>query len=376
MLTQLLDALKEDGVSDCHLVRERDGDLSTLQGADIVALFRCSELQTTTLARAARLSGAVVMYATDDNLLEVPKDTRDGKYFQNTVVRRILTRLIRLADAVLVYSPLAQNYFARINPNTILLETLPAIGFDRALKANKRSNEIVVGYAGTASHATDFEPVVPAIRKLLDEIPNVRFDFVGYCPPELIGTERVSQTTWIAPYENYLAELIKRSWDIGLAPLKDTLFNNCKTNLKFREYAACGIAGIYSDTQLYRAYVRDQQNGLLVSNTEQGWYEGIRKLADHPQLRDEIRAAAELEARTKYTIEKSSEELRRILQELSNEKSGQREIRIRITGGLLYAFIRPIGIALAMSIQSFASIRHGTFWRDMREEVGRRRSNS
>lgn len=262
VLTQMLEALKNEGVLDWRLTRERDSDLSTLRGADIVILFRCSELQTVVRAKLAARNGAIVMYATDDNLLEVPKETRDGAYFQSIPVRWIISTLISKADAILVYSAFARDYFSKITTKTVLLEHLPApYPGNGSIKSDRGSSETVVGYAGTSSHATDFEPVIPAIRKLL-ETPNFRFDFIGYCPPELIGMERVSITPWIDRYENYLAELAQRRWDIGLAPLKDTLFNNCKTNLKFREYAAFGIAGIYSDTPLYRACVRTRKTAF------------------------------------------------------------------------------------------------------------------
>lgn len=293
VLAQLLETLEKKGALNWRLERERASlDVSTFENADIVIFFRCSELQTIVLAQLAQLSGAVVVYATDDNLLEVPRETRDGAYFQNSLVRQITKKLVGMADTVLVYSRTARDYFAKLNPSTVLLECLPAIPCaDHTLKSGG-SSEIVIGYAGTATHKADFEPVIPAIQRLLDEAGNVRFEFVGFCPTELAGAERVVKTPWIGRYEDFLTELAVRGWDIGIVPLKDTLFNNCKTNLKFREYAACRIAGIYSDIPLYRECVRDKENGLLVSNTSQAWYKGIRKLIDHPELRDTIRANA------------------------------------------------------------------------------------
>jgi glycosyltransferase involved in cell wall biosynthesis len=279
-----------------------------------------------------------------------------------------------MADAILVYSGFAQDYFSKMNSHVALLEPLPATyANDYSGKVDRSSSETVVGYAGTASHAADFEPLVPAIRKLL-ETPNLRFDFIGYCPPELLGMEHVRLTPWIDRYEDYLAALTLRRWDIGLAPLKDTLFNNCKTNLKFREYAALGIAGIYSDIPLYRGCVRDGENGLLVSNTAEAWHRGIQKLAGDTKLRSRIRAASEEEAKTKYTVEKSARELMKLVQALSAGESKPANVHLPRPWVFLYALARPFGIALAVFIQLVASIRHRTFWKEVLE-IRRKRSS-
>ena len=375
VLTQLLETLEKNGVLNWCLERERASlDVSAFENAGIVIFFRCSELQTILLAQLAHLSGAVVVYAADDNLLEVPKGTRDGAYFQNRLVRRIMKKLIGMADAMLVYSGTARDYFTKLNPHTVLLECLPATPCTDNASKSPGSPGIVIGYAGTATHEADFQPVIPALQRLLGDVGNLRCDFVGFCPSELVGAERVTQTPWIDRYEDFLRELALRRWDIGIAPLKDTLFNNCKTNLKFREYAACGVAGIYSDIPLYRGSVRNEENGLLVSNTTQAWYEGIRRLIDSPELRDTIRANATQDVKTKYNIEKSSEELLRILRGLPAEKQRTNNASILGRKKLLYALLRPIGLALAVLCQAIAGLRRGTLWRDAHEAFSKRYS--
>jgi glycosyltransferase involved in cell wall biosynthesis len=81
-------------------------------------------------------------------------------------------------------------------------------------------------------------------------------------------------------------------WDIGLAPLKDSMFNYCKTNNKFREYAACLIPGIYSISPPYVEHIVHGQTGYLVENTEEAWFQGLCAMIDNAVLRETIRIQA------------------------------------------------------------------------------------
>ena len=58
------------------------------------------------------------------------------------------------------------------------------------------------------------------------------------------------------------------AWDVAVAPLHDTAFNRCKSDLKFLEYAALGLPGIYSDVVPYKHAVRHEETGLLTENTD------------------------------------------------------------------------------------------------------------
>lgn len=80
-------------------------------------------------------------------------------------------------------------------------------------------------------------------------------------------------------------------FDIGLAPLEDTLFTRSKSYIKALEYGALGIPVIASDVGPYREYVEDGVTGFLVSK-ESEWIDRIRLLIDDPELRESMGAAA------------------------------------------------------------------------------------
>jgi hypothetical protein len=92
-------------------------------------------------------------------------------------------------------------------------------------------------------------------------------------------------------------------FDIGLAPLLNDTFHRSKTNNKFREYGACGIAGVYSRADVYTECIEDGKTGILVENDAESWYEGMRRLVEDDELRAAISKAAKEQVERDYSQE-------------------------------------------------------------------------
>jgi len=74
---------------------------------------------------------------------------------------------------------------------------------------------------------------------------------IGGCPLELKNNDKIIKHGWIDifNYPNYLKSL---NIDLGIAPLEQNLFNECKSNIKALEYTAAGIPAIYTDIYPYK----------------------------------------------------------------------------------------------------------------------------
>jgi hypothetical protein len=136
-------------------------------------------------------------------------------------------------------------------------------------------------------------------------------------PQELNGHEQVHYHSPIWDYDRFLNEFAKSAYDIGIAPLLDDIFSRSKSNNKFREYGACGIAGIYSRVSVYTDCVKDGETGLLVPNDVEAWYSAIVRLVEDKQLRERIQRLAKEYVQSNYSqrvFEKVwYEQIRRVL---------------------------------------------------------------
>lgn len=245
------------------------------------------------------------IYDLDDNLFAIPASTPLGQYANRPDVIETLKGYLRGAALVRVYSPALREVVSPLNANTRLVQ--PPIDWgvlDGLTRKSGRGLKMV--YPTSRGSADDLAEIfVPAIQQILKDHPRgVEIYFLGApVPRELKAFRQVRHWKFDLDYEQYLRRFYQEGFDIGLAPLKDDLFHQCKTNNKYREFAACGIAGIYSKTTLYQQSVRHEQTGLLVENTAASWHQAICTLIENPELRRSIQASALQDAQNTYPRE-------------------------------------------------------------------------
>jgi hypothetical protein len=140
--------------------------------------------------------------------------------------------------------------------------------------------------------------LVDPLLRILAEHAEVDVTIWGPRFPGLERHPRVRFREFVRDYDQYFAAFARAGFDIGLAPMPGDLFYRCKTATKFREYAACRIAGIYADTEMYRDCVTDGDTGLLASSD--GWTGALSRLVKDAALRARIQQRAEAYARDRY----------------------------------------------------------------------------
>jgi hypothetical protein len=129
------------------------------------------------------------------------------------------------------------------------------------------------------------------------------FEFCGVLPCGVEPGPRIRFFPHRRSYADFIQFQAGRNWAVGIAPLRDTPANRAKTDNKYREYGACGIAGVYSDMPPYQGAVTPEVTGVLVAPSSDEWLDAILRLAQEPDRRERIAGSAAEDTRKKYSVE-------------------------------------------------------------------------
>jgi glycosyltransferase involved in cell wall biosynthesis len=236
------------------------------------------------------------IYDLDDDLFEVPLDTELGIYHRSPHRIALLRDYLSLANLVRVYSPLLQKKILQINPNVVLIT--PPLDWNSIKPSLSKSSDYPIKIVYVTSREDDrlHSIFLPALVEILNKYQDrVVVYFWGYLPKQISDKQNVHYMRYIQNYKFFLDKFSRFGFDIGLAPLFNDEFHRSKTNNKFREYASCGIAGVYSNVDVYASCIQDRKTGLLVSNNPDAWYIAISELIENYHLRKQISQAAYME---------------------------------------------------------------------------------
>jgi processive 1,2-diacylglycerol beta-glucosyltransferase len=260
------------------------------QGRDAMSLARA-------LVTQVHDSGARFIYALDDNLLEV-----HGPDAGANPQAAVVDYWLRAADGVLVTTEPLRKRLEALNPRiAVVPNALDERLLPGAVRPRTRGDRVVIGYMGTLTHDADLLMIVPALREVCARhVGRVEIQLVGVAERretlnalDGLPLRMVSPFPEEGEYPLFIVWLTHRlRWDIALAPLVDTPFNACKSDLKHLDYAAMGAAGIYSDVPAYAGMVRHGETGWLVPNDTAAWVETLETLIAEPARRRALALAA------------------------------------------------------------------------------------
>jgi Glycosyl transferases group 1 len=280
------------------LIQPRD-----LDWADILIFCRNMEPNFSQAFHWAIAQGKPYIYDIDDNFFDLPKDTEEFSYYNTPERQGLLIEYLTHAALVRVYSP---PMLERVTAITEQVVRTPA-PVDLALvhlPNPKDLKPLKIVYATSRKVDPLFSIFWPALQRILiDYDGRIEAHFWGFFAQKFARLKGIHYHAPTANYDSFLRNFSRSGFSIGLAPLFDTNFYRSKTNNKFREYGACRVAGIYSDVEVYRECVTDQETGILVDNIEESWYQAMVQLIEDENLRLHIQTQAEIVVREQYSEE-------------------------------------------------------------------------
>jgi glycosyltransferase involved in cell wall biosynthesis len=259
---------------------------AAISGIDIFQIHRYADKQTQRMMREAQQRGAAVVWDEDDDLASLPKSSidyrrRGGLYWEHETVAKMkavfgLAHLVTAPSAIL--TDRLRERGAR--HTTVIENHIPGL-FLRPREHQARTG-VTVGWVAGKLHQQDAQAlgIRAALQRLLDERPDVHVVTVGLGLG--LGSDRYRHIDSV-----HILDLANRTatFDVGIAPLADTPFNEAKSNVKLKEYAAGGTPWLASPVGPY-AGMGEKQGGRLVPDDR--WHEEISRLIDRPKDRRKL----------------------------------------------------------------------------------------
>lgn len=254
------------------------------------------------LVEDIRRARVPLIYALDDNLLDLPARqlplVSHSQAWPTEEHRWVVQFFLRQADGVMVTTQALRERLLSFNQNIVVVPQ----AIDERLLVGRRPPGVnspfgerrkVIGYMGTLTHDDDLMMILPVFQTIWERHGGeIEFQIVG-------GVGRVDTLQTLkelpvrvvnprpeeAEYPLFMLWFSSRlRWDIAISPLEDTLFNRCKSDIKFLDYSAIGAAGIYSRVPAYESSVRHLETGCLAENQVEAWVEALEELLSGDDL--------------------------------------------------------------------------------------------
>lgn len=263
------------------------GDDMLAAGVELVVAQRVCDPNAIIILGALKQRGVPYLYETDDLLTQLDPENPVSRFYAQEHIQLFIDTAIRNSAGITVSTPeLAEEMAEYERPISVLPNCLPDYFGDLLFalgQADLGERPTRILWAGSATHDGDFhERVRYGLRKALRG--DAQFFSMGADYRHKLGGlgDHVPWSDSIPSFHRSLPR-----YDIGLAPLKRSRFNECKSELKVMEYQGAGVVPVAEDIAPYRRAIEHGVTGFLC-RTEHDWKRAIETLVNEPDTLREM----------------------------------------------------------------------------------------
>lgn len=289
----------------------------SVENADLLVVQRWLQTPTRRIVEAAKLRGIPIIYETDDDLLDLPKNS--SMQFSDELLDN-MRAVLEMADLVTCSTRALADRLARHNSRIAVIENygiaLPQVD------AGGRPHLAVVNTDYFKIRKTKLA-FFNAMEKAIKDI-GYKISFFGKIDPDMIALRDryPDDVELIDGFENNRAEFLKNlashGVNVAAVPLEDSEQHLIKSDIKYLDFASFGIPAIYNNNRVYDT-VRHEIDGFMTQDSEEGWLTGLRYFADEDN-RSRCGHAAHLVVQEKRGLEQYADRLSDIYELIIAEK--------------------------------------------------------
>ena len=329
--------IQEKGLIQLKSKRCIDIKSGDLDWCDVIYSVRStSSLEASLSAYAKKLGKYWIMFL-DDDFLSLGKDYgQDGQGYRNAK-KKALKRVLRNTDCLVTSNDNLTRKYSKYGNYKRTYKGETGIELEHLIMPQPAGNRVkIVYYANDGTTTMIDKYLKPVFSKLAEKYSDRISLYFMSVQPELHNLDKELDIHYIPHmgFDEFLKYIASQHFDIGLAPLDDNGFSKFKYINKFVEYTRAGVAGIYSNCELYNSVIINGKNGMICENTTEGWVDAISNLIENDSLKIHVAKGAQSYVKDYMSIDAIIESIVTSIPELQEYKAPD----YKASGFLLFLF--------------------------------------
>lgn len=187
-------------------------------------------------------------------------------------------KLARISDSVICGNSFLAEYFRQWNANITILPTAVDTKRFSPLKSVPFGDSPVIGWSGNRSGFADLRMIEAQLRTVLAKYPKARLRVMADERPVLgVPAHQLEFLQWSPEIEVQAIQ----GMDVGIMPLRDTLWSRGKCSYKMLLYMSCGVPVVVSPVGM-NAEVLEMASLGQAATTPDEWVGALEAAIGNP----------------------------------------------------------------------------------------------